>query len=226
MVSASQIVELQYELQNIVVNQMKQQQKLIEMNERKEHMKSSVKLPKLDLLPYGGDKLKWLEFWDSFECTIHKNKMLSNVEKFTYLRNKLYGEAKRAIMGIALTEENYDVAIEILKDRFGNIQEVIDLHYNQMINLYPASNKTESLRILLDKVEKHLRSLEVLHQNINQDVFVSMIRSKLPQHVLLQLEIQKGTVDKWTVSILRDKLRCYVTAREKAEKKIINIRFK
>jgi hypothetical protein len=123
-------------------------------------------------------------------------------------------------MGLALSDENYMLAIHILKERFGNIQEVIDLHYNQMINLTPAYNRVESLREFFDQVEKHLRSLEVLNQNINQDVFVSMIRSKLPQEVLLQLEMHKGTEDKWTVANLRDKFKAYVNAREKAEQKL------
>ncbi|XP_045158369.2 uncharacterized protein LOC123524328 [Mercenaria mercenaria] len=222
MVSASDILKLLYEMKNIVATHMEQQNKMLAMNMKQDKFKSSLKLPKLDLLPYNGDKLKWLEFWDSFECTIHSNKQLSNIEKFTYLRNKLYGEAKRSIAGLALSDENYTVAIEILKDRFGNIQEVIDLHYNQMINLFPASNKTESLRGLLNKVDQHIRSLEVLHQNTEQDVFVSMIRTKLPEEVLLQLEIQKGKTDKWTVSKLREKLDIYVTAREKAEQKAVS----
>ena len=55
-----------------------------------------------------------------------------------------------------------------------------------------ATNKVSSLRYLSDKGKRHLRELEVLHQDINQDVFVSIIRSKLPDAVLLQLEIQKG----------------------------------
>ena len=67
------------------------------------------------------------------------------------------------------------------------------MHYNKMINLTPATNKTSSLRNLLDSMEKHLRSLEVLRENIDQDVFVSMIRAKLPEEVLLQLEILHGT---------------------------------
>ena len=45
-----------------------------------------------------------------------------------------------------------------------------------MINLYPASNTTSSLRNLLDQLEKHLRSLEVLKQKVNQDLFVAMIQ--------------------------------------------------
>ena len=109
--------------------------------------------------------------------------------------------------------------MDILKDRFGNLQEVVDLHYNKMINLPQANNKTNSLRGLLDNIERHIRSLEVLKQNINQDVFVSMIRAKLPEYVLLQLEILNGAKKKWTVENLRIKLHEYVTAREHAEKK-------
>ena len=60
-----------------------------------------------------------------------------------------------------------------------------------MINLYPASNTTSSLRNLLDQLEKHLSSLEVLKQNVNQDVFVAMMRAKLPEDVLLQLEMHQ-----------------------------------
>ena len=51
-----------------------------------------------------------------------------------------------------------------------------------------------SLRLFLDKVQRHLRSLEVLKQDINQDVFVSMIKAKLPQAVILQLEVMNGAL--------------------------------
>ena len=86
--------------------------------------------------------------------------------------------------------------MDILKDRFGDAQEVIDLHYNKMINLQQATNKTSSLRSLYYNMERHIRSLDVLKQDIKQDVFVSMIRAKLPEEVLLQLEILNGSKNK------------------------------
>ena len=46
-----------------------------------------------------------------------------------------------------------------------------------------------------------------------------MIRSKLPEDVLLQLEILNGVKNEWTVETLRIKLHEYVTAREHAGKK-------
>ena len=70
-----------------------------------------------------------MEFWDSFESAVHKNDKLSPIDKFNYLKGRLVGVAKSAIAGLSLSNENYNVAIGILKERFGDRQEIIDLHY-------------------------------------------------------------------------------------------------
>ncbi|XP_052788604.1 uncharacterized protein LOC128223365 [Mya arenaria] len=199
---------------------MRQQKEFFKRQEVKEKREtSSVKLPKLDMCSFNGNKLKWSEFWDTFECTVYRNRNLSNIEKFSYLLNKLFGEAKGAISGLALSHENYEVAVDILKERFGNKQEVVDQHYKEFMNIPSASNKVYSLRAFLDATERHLRSLEVLEENINQHVFVSMIRSTLPEDILRQLEFNKGTKTEWILYALRHQIREYVTACEKAEKK-------
>ena len=212
------------DMQNIILRQMKQQQEFIEQQqhkmqeqEKKKDKAISVNLSKIDIVSYSGDRLRWNKFWESFECTEHKNTDLSNIEKISYLRSKLSGEATRAVSGLTLANDNYDIAMTVLKERFGNHQEVIDLHYNEMISLQSASNTTQSLRLLLDKVQRHLRSLEVLKQNSNQDVFVSMVKAKLPQEVLLQLEIMNGANNKWSTIKLIEKLRDYIVAQEKSE---------
>ena len=178
-----------------------------------------MRLPKLELPSYNGDKLRFKEFWDSFDATINKNSKLSRIEKFNYmyLRSKLTGEAKEAISGLELSHENYDVALAIIQERFGDAQSVINKHYMELINIHPVNNDTGSLRKLYDDLEKHMRSLEALHQDVNQDVFVSMITSKLPKETLLQLEIQKGSRERWTVKKLRDLFKAYVTAKESTE---------
>ncbi|XP_078334132.1 uncharacterized protein LOC144625796 [Crassostrea virginica] len=177
----------------------------------------AVKLPKLELPTYNGDKIKFKEFWDAFEATVHKNMKLSNIEKFNYLRSRLTGPANVAISGLSLSNENYDVAITILRDRFGDTQSVINKHYVELINIQSATNDTTSLRKLYDDLERHLRSLEALHQDVNQDVFISMITSKLPRETLLQLEIQKGPNERWTVKKLRELMKGYITVKESSE---------
>ena len=63
-------------------------------------------------------------------------------------------------------------------------------------------------------IEKHFRSKQALEQDINQYVFISMITSKLPKEVLIQLEIQKRTCNKLTVKDLREFFKNYVAAKE------------
>ena len=78
--------------------------------------------------------------WNSFETAVHNNNNLSDIEKFHYLKSNVSGEARSAILKLALYNDNHVVAVGILKERFGKLQEVIDLHYTKMINLHSAMN--------------------------------------------------------------------------------------
>lgn len=177
----------------------------------------TVKLPKLDIPSFDGNITNYPEFWDAFEACIHKSN-LAPVEKFTYLKSKLKGEAMDAISGLSLNNKNYDEAITILKERFGDNQTLIHKHYIELIEMVTAKNTASSLRAFTDSIKTHLRSLKVLKQDITQDIFVPMITSKLPKEVILQLEIQKGRSEKWTVDKLIEQLENYVTARESTER--------
>ena len=85
----------------------------------------------------------------------------------------------------------------------GNVQSVVNKHYSDLINLQSASNQPTHLRRLYDDLEQHLRSFDAMHQDVNQDVYISMITSKLQKEVLIQLEIQKGNNERWTGGKLR-----------------------
>ena len=56
-----------------------------------------------------------------------KTKKLSNIEKFNYLKGKLTGAALNAIAGLSLSNENYEVAVSILQDRFRKKQDLVDI---------------------------------------------------------------------------------------------------
>ena len=185
----NQIEQLKLQMQQLLLDQQTIQ---IQQTQRQHNSNSMIKLPQLEMPIFNGDKMKWTEFWDTFETTIDKNESLSDVEKLKYLNSKLIGEAKLAVSGLLLSNENYKVAKELLKERFGDQQTVINSHYTEIINLFSASNNTRSLRALYDQIEKNLRSLEALKQDINQNVFISMVTSKIPKDVLIQLELQKG----------------------------------
>lgn len=96
-----------------------------------------VKLPKIEIPSFDGEITKFQAFWDSFETCIHKSD-LSGIEKFTYLKSKLIGKASEAISGLSLTSGNYDEAVKILKDRFGDTQAIVNTHYTQLMEIPPA----------------------------------------------------------------------------------------
>ena len=82
---------------------------------------SFVQLPKLDSEKYSRDVLRFQEFWDSFSSAVHENKRLRPAEKLNYLRAKLEGNAKMAIAGLEITNDNYEVAVKILRNRFSDL---------------------------------------------------------------------------------------------------------
>ena len=99
----TEMITLQKEMHRMMYSQLKEQREFLERPEYKEKQhESTLKLPKLDMFAFSGDKLKWNEFLDSFESVLHKSKKFSNIEKFNYLKGKLIGEALNANSGLPL----------------------------------------------------------------------------------------------------------------------------
>jgi hypothetical protein len=101
--------ERQFEIQTKLMDK--------QISQRKE---TSVKLSKPHIASLNRNRLLWIEFWDFFESAVHKNERLSTIDKFNYLKENVTGEARIAIAGLTLSNENYQVAIKILSERFGD----------------------------------------------------------------------------------------------------------
>ncbi len=102
-----------------------------------------------------------LAFYDSYTAAVHSNDTLSKVDKFNYLKTLLEGSAASAIAGFSLTEENYDTALKLLKDRYANSQVIVSSHVDALLKLESVSNIHEisKVRNLYDSKETHIRSL-------------------------------------------------------------------
>ena len=175
---------------------------------------NTVKLPRLKLKKLDGNTLKWQEFCNAFDSTIQQNERLQRVNKFSYLRSQLVGSANETFPRLDLTNDNYDIAIKLLKERYGKKQILIDAHYTQLMNLPIAINKTLSLRTYFDETKKHFHASQSLGENVEQQKLLSMMKSKLPQNIKSKLEEQKDQTDEWTVETFRKKLKRYITTQE------------
>ena len=77
-----------------------------------------VNLPKIQLPCFDGNIQQRTEFWEMFTTSVDQQN-LSKVSKFTYLKGVLRGAAAAAISGIAIINDNYDLAVTLSKERFG-----------------------------------------------------------------------------------------------------------
>ena len=80
--------------------------------------RQQLRLPKYDMKKFGEDAIGWPEFVESFRVSVHENTDLSDVEKFTYLKSYLFGDAASCVQGLPLTPGNYFEAMALLEDRF------------------------------------------------------------------------------------------------------------
>ena len=105
------------------------------------------------------------------------------IDKFNYLKAQLKGTASEVISGLELSQENYNITINLLKERYRKKEIMIKAHFAKLINLPMAAYKT--LRAFYDTMEKHLRCLQLLGEEdtsaleSNEDTESGMIGEKV-----------------------------------------------
>ena len=113
---------------------------------------TEVPLPKLPTFD-GEDYLGYPNFIASFEALVDQSRAtgFTKLKKFVVLRGALKGRALQAVEHLILTEDNYDVALKILKDRFLKPRLIFQSLKKKLLDL-PKLNENYPLRQMLDSV--------------------------------------------------------------------------
>ncbi|KAJ8911557.1 hypothetical protein NQ315_007938, partial [Exocentrus adspersus] len=141
---------------------------------------SKVKLPSMTLPEFKGEFDKWNQFKQLFMAVIDKNRSLSDAEKFYYLRGCLKGDAEDVLQSLEVEDESYNIAWELLKERFENKRLMIDKQIQAIFDI--PNIKEESfvaLRAFLDTYKKRVKSLEALGEPVASWDRVLIIEGKL-----------------------------------------------
>ena len=123
---------------------------------------------------------EWIPFWDAFKSAVHENVSISKIDKFNYLNSLLEGVAAMTIQGLSLTEDNYDSAVETLKERFGNPQQIFTSHMEELLKLPDCTgDRVSVLRNVHDKMNVHTRGLSSLGIDLKQygSLLIPVVRS-------------------------------------------------
>lgn len=174
----------------------------------------SSRLPKLNLPTFDGNVLNWHQFWDQFSSTID-NKNLPEVDKLSYLQASVSGDAKKAIDGLETTNRNYNIALKTLKDRFGKPSYLIDAHYSSLYKIETAKNSATECRKTFNEIERHLKILEALGEDVNHNHFRFLIMEKFPSEIIYEIKVKSNTE---CIQEIRSHLEKIITAREDADR--------
>lgn len=177
-----------------------------------------AKLPRISLKSFSGEPSQWLTFWDSFRSAVHENTEVHDIDKFNYLKSLLNGSAAATIAGLPLTDANYNAAIELLKNRFGNKQVIISSHMDGLLKLTPLGNTSDvrKLRQTYDEIEAHVRGLQALEVPTESygSFLVPVLMTKIPEDIRLLVgrEMKDG---EWNLTEILRLLRSEVENRER-----------
>ena len=133
-----------------------------------------------------------------FETEVHQNPSYSNATKFNFLNSCLKGKAKGSIAGLAPNNDNYPVAISILKDRYGQPNKVQAAYMRALYTIEKPTDSRASLRIFADRIEALIRGLEAQKVKLSGaagDLLVCILQDKLSSDVRRSLVRQHGSTE-------------------------------
>ena len=145
----------------------------------------NFKLPELQLPKFSGDKTEWESFRDRYCAMFHNDPLLPSVQKFSYLKSCLKGDAANVIAGIPTTDAGYTSAWELPVARFGKLRVVSFLQMKALFEIPPAKKSSaDELTRVLDALNKTIRIMRVLGKPVEHwdEVYVYLLTTRLDQY--------------------------------------------
>ena len=153
---------------------------------------SEGKPPPLQCGTFSGtekDKFAFSNFLIQFENVIGHKKNLSDSAKQSYLLSYLRGYALKVISHLAVSEENYKVALKLLRDEFLDVDYIVDETYRNLLQARPSfkdDSEFSNVKEYISEVRSYLFELkhhgvDFLEENTAGNSLVShIIFNKLP----------------------------------------------
>ncbi|XP_076385707.1 uncharacterized protein LOC105663446 [Megachile rotundata] len=150
-----------------------------------------IKLPTIELPTFDGSYSNWVKFRDTFESLIHNNMNLSNIEKFHYLNASVKGSVARTIEALGISEINYTLAWNRIKDRYEDLSTLKYHHVRSMHEVSSCNRESLSgLRNLIDNTNNNLLALKALGEPTDSwdTLIIYLLTSKLDSHTQREWE--------------------------------------
>ena len=145
--------------------------------------KKPGRLPEVKLAVFKGNFEEWETFWSSFRMNVDVRDDIEKTTKFIYLVQSLEGEPKEMINGLAITDDNYNVALYILRDRYGNASKQTNVLMQKFHTMPTPKHNPKDLRVFLTETEYRKIRHQLSHEldfRQSELVIKSIVVRKLP----------------------------------------------
>ncbi|XP_037896153.1 uncharacterized protein LOC119641505 [Glossina fuscipes] len=178
------------QLQSMVVEALtKLQTTPIEDTKYRTSIPNSLPLPKITIPKFDGDYSKWRQFYDLFLHMIHLQP-ISNVQKMSYLKVNLTGEAERLISYLTTTEENYVSAWTTLQERYNNKRILASTLVEKIISHPATTSSATSIKTLHDTTRECLLALNNIGIKTDEwdSILLHILIKKLDRNLHIRFE--------------------------------------
>ena len=143
--------------------------------------KKPGRLPEVKLSVFKGNFEEWETFWSSFRTNVDVRDDLEKTTKFIYLVQSLEDDPKEMINGLAIIDDNYTVALYILRDRYANESKQTNVLMQKFHTMSTPKHNPKDLRVFLTEYRKIKHQLSrVLDFQASELVITSIVVRILP----------------------------------------------
>ncbi|KAL3079546.1 hypothetical protein niasHT_037108 [Heterodera trifolii] len=168
---------------------------------------------------FSGRPEDWTTFWSYFQRAVD-DKPIPGFEKQLHLLRCLKegSPARRAVEVYPPSDGNYPVVVQLLKERFGDTNDLQRAIRAQLLHLPPANDNVSNLTAMFDEFERGVCQLEQLGANVDDESFEPLLEAKLPVRILTDLRIRESMLGaKWTMREFRKAVAAQIKCMRAAE---------
>ena len=137
-------------------------------------MQIQALLPRLELPKFSGRRQQWDAFWAVFKTNIDEQP-ISKMMKYSYLVQSLTGEARQVASRFQLIEENYELVIQALKNKYGRDSSIVEDLLAQLESCKAEGTTTAQQLSLLDQLSAILTQLSNKGQERNHRMILNTV---------------------------------------------------
>lgn len=155
---------------------------IIAIREKQVTSSRQIELPELKIPIFNGDMTQWTSFHDLFNNVFIKNKDLSEIERFYFLKTQLVDEALQLIQHLQPTEDNFKIAWQLLTQRYNNQRRMVDSYVKRILNQPQITKSTaDKLKELHDTTKECILALKNMDIDTDKANFILnvIIESKM-----------------------------------------------